>query len=77
MCCLLLASSISAKHTVVSNPTSTIFITYLVEEEGRSRRLQCGWWLLSEHAGRDQGRVPTLPVENHIRGLVQALVLHP
>jgi hypothetical protein len=26
-CCLLLASSISMKHTVVSNPTSTIFIT--------------------------------------------------
>jgi hypothetical protein len=27
LCCLLLASSISMKHTVVSNPTSTIFIT--------------------------------------------------
>jgi hypothetical protein len=28
LCCLFLASSISTKHTVVSNPTSTIFVTY-------------------------------------------------
>jgi hypothetical protein len=27
LCCLLLASSISMKHTVVSNPTWTIFAT--------------------------------------------------
>jgi hypothetical protein len=49
----------------------------LVEEERRSRQLQCRWWVLSELARRDQVGVSTLPLEDHIRGLVQALVLHP
>jgi hypothetical protein len=43
---------------------------FWLKKKQRLRRLQCGWWLLSKHAGRDQGRVPTLPLENHTRGLV-------
>jgi hypothetical protein len=58
-------------------PLRLLLPLVLVEEKGRSRRLQCGWWVLSEHAGRDQVRVSTLPLEDHIRGLVHALVLHP
>jgi hypothetical protein len=53
LCCLLLALSISTKHTVVSTPLRLFSSLVLVEEKRRSRWLQCGWWLLSEHAGRD------------------------
>jgi hypothetical protein len=74
-CCLLHLSlrSIRWFPTALQLFSSPI----LVEEERRLRWLQCCWWLLSEYARRDQGRVSTLSMENHIRGLVQALVLHP